>query len=75
MSRGLGDVYKRQLLEGLTGIQYDAYHKTLKIDPRIEGDFDSFICTDTGYGLAGIKDGKPYLNVVSGTIEAEQIVQ
>ncbi len=63
------------LLEGMTGIQYDAYHKTLKIDPRIEGDFDSFICTDTGYGLAGIKDGKPYLNVVSGTIEAEQIVQ
>lgn len=60
------------LLEGMTGVSYDAYRKTLTVRPRISGDFDSFLATDTGYGLAGIREGKPYYRVVSGTIEVEQ---
>lgn len=62
------------LLEGLTGIRYDAYRKRLEIRPRIAGDFVSFLATDTGYGLAGIQNGKPYLRVVHGRIDVEQMV-
>ena len=63
------------LLEGMTGIQYDAYHRILYIKPRISGDFVSFLATNTGYGLAGIKNGDPYLQVVSGVIEVDRIIQ
>lgn len=62
------------LLEGMTGIRYDAYRRTLYIAPRIEGDFESFLCTDTGYGLVGVKDGEAYYKVVSGSIEVEKVV-
>ena len=61
------------LICGLTGIRYDYVEKTLYIDPNIEGDFDSFLCTETGYGLAGIKDGKPYVTAVKGTISVKNI--
>jgi hypothetical protein len=33
-----------------------------------KGDFTSFISTATGFGNVGIKDGKPFLNVVYGEI-------
>ncbi len=61
------------LIESFTGIRYDAYSKTMYINPKMEGDFDSFLSTDTGYGLAGVKDGKPYINVISGTIDVHHI--
>lgn len=61
------------LLNGLTGIRYDNVEKTLYINPSIDGDFDSFICTETGYGLAGIKNGKPYISTVEGIIDVKQI--
>ncbi|MCK5528218.1 MAG: hypothetical protein KAI74_00930, partial [Kiritimatiellae bacterium] len=38
------------LLQGLTGIRYDAVDKVLEIKPSIKGDFRSFISTATGYG-------------------------
>lgn len=62
------------LIGGLTGIRYDNVDKTLYIDPKIAGDFDSFLCTETGYALAGIKNGKPYGKVVEGIIEIAEIV-
>jgi len=62
------------LLQGLTGLFYDAVDKTLCIDSRIGNDFRCFISTATGYGLAGLKDGKPFLEVVSGTIEVDRFV-
>lgn len=62
------------LIQALTGIRYNAYTKTLYIDPKISGDFDSFLSTNTGYGLAGMKGGKPYLKVVNGSIDVENIV-
>jgi uncharacterized protein (DUF608 family) len=60
------------LLQGLTGIRYDAIEKTLYIQPRIQGDFRSFIATATGFGTAGVKDGKPFIEVKSGTIEVKK---
>jgi len=61
------------LLEGLTGARYDAIEKVLHLQPRLAGDFRSFLSTATGYGTVGIKNGKPFLDVVSGTIEVREI--
>ena len=61
------------ILEGLTGVRYDAVDRTLFIDSRI-GDFTSFLSTDTGFGNVGLKDGKPFLKVVYGTIDAQTVM-
>ncbi len=61
------------MLQGLTGIRYDAVEKTLYIEPVIKGDFRSFISTETGFGTAGIKDGKPFIEVKSGHIDIDEI--
>ena len=62
------------LLQGLTGLRYDALEKTLHIDSQIGDDFRCFISTETGYGLAGLQKGEPFVEVVSGTIEVERFV-
>jgi hypothetical protein len=62
------------LLQGLTGIRYDAVEKTLYIQPNIPGDFRSFFCTATGYGTVGVCDGQPFVEVKQGTIPYEKIV-
>jgi len=61
------------LLQSLSGARYDAVEKTLHLDPRVEGDFRAFISTATGYGTVGVKDGKPFVDAASGTIEVESI--
>ncbi|MEW5814324.1 MAG: GH116 family glycosyl hydrolase, partial [Spirochaetota bacterium] len=61
------------LIQGLTGIRYDAVEKKLYIKPSIKGDFRSFLCTATGFGTAGVEDGKPFIEVKSGKIEVESI--
>ena len=38
------------LLQGLTGVRYDAVDRTLTIDSRVGDDFRSFLATATGYG-------------------------
>lgn len=57
------------LLQGLTGVRYDAVDSTLYIDSRI-GDFTSFLATETGFGTVGLREGKPFLKVASGQIPA-----
>lgn len=57
------------LLQGLTGLFYDALHKTLYIDSKIGENFKCFISTETGYGLAGLRNGKPFIDVKQGQIE------
>lgn len=61
------------LIEGLTGVRYDAVERTLYIAPRIPGDFRAFLCTATGYGTAGVKDGQPFVEVKHGDIPYEEI--
>lgn len=61
------------LLQGLTGIRYDAVDRTLYIEPTVKGDFRSFLCTATGYGTAGVRDGKPFLEVRHGEIPYDHI--
>jgi len=60
------------LLQAFTGLRYDALTKTLYIDSKIGKNFKSFISTNTGYGLAGLKDGKPFIDVVYGRIDVQK---
>ncbi len=55
------------LLQGLTGVRYDALTQTMYINSK-EGDFTSFISAETGFGNVGLKDGKPFLKVAYGEI-------
>ena len=59
------------MLQGLTGVRYDAVDGTMYIDSKI-GDFKSFISTDTGFGTIEWKHGKPSLEVVYGTIDVKR---
>jgi hypothetical protein len=61
------------LLQGMTGVRYDAVEKVLYIEPRIRGDFRSFLSTATGYGTVGVAGGKPFIEVRSGKIEIKAI--
>lgn len=56
------------LLQGLSGARYDAVDKVLHLKPSIRGDFQSFLSTATGYGLVGVRDAKPFVDVVAGHI-------
>jgi len=59
------------LIQGLTGLQYDAVDKKLLIDSRIGNSFSCFIATETGFGLAGLKKGKPFISVKHGFIDVK----
>lgn len=61
------------MLQGLTGVRYDAVDKTMYIDSKI-GDFTSFISTATGFGTITYKEGKPSLNVVYGHIDVNKFI-
>jgi len=62
------------LMQGLTGLFYDALDKTLHINSQIGNNFQCFISTETGYGLAGLRNGDPFLEVVSGHIEVNEFI-
>jgi uncharacterized protein (DUF608 family) len=61
------------LLEGLTGVRYDAVDCTLFIDSKI-GDFTSFLSTETGFGNIGLRNGEPFLKVVYGNIDTQKVM-
>ena len=62
------------LIQGLTGVRYDAVDKTLMIDSRIGHSFRSFIATQTGFGAVGLDGGKPYLDIKRGEIEVKKVL-
>jgi hypothetical protein len=61
------------LIEGLTGVRFDAVDRILYIDSRI-GDFTSFLSTETGFGNIGLKNGKPFMKVAYGSIEPQKVL-
>jgi len=61
------------LLQGLTGARYDAIEKVLYLKPSIKGDFRSFLCTATGYGTVGVKNGTPFIEARQGEIPVKRI--
>jgi uncharacterized protein (DUF608 family) len=61
------------MLQGLTGVSYDAVSQELLINSQI-GDFTSFISTETGFGNVGLKNGKPFLETVYGEITVKKFL-
>lgn len=61
------------LLQALSGARYDAADRTLHLHPRVSGDFRAFLCTATGYGTVGVKDGRPFFHVRGGTVDVSTV--
>ncbi|RPE08706.1 hypothetical protein EGT74_16860 [Chitinophaga lutea] len=61
------------MLQGLTGVRYDAVDGTLFIDSKV-GDFSSFISTAKGFGTVSLRNGKPSLQVAFGTIPVKRAI-
>lgn len=59
------------LMQGLTGVRYDALEKTLHVDSKV-GDFTSFLATEAGFGTVTLKGDEVSVKVFSGTIPAER---
>jgi uncharacterized protein (DUF608 family) len=62
------------LFQGLTGLRYDAVDKTLHINSRLGDNFRAFISTATGFGTAGLEDGKPFLEMKTGTLDVRKVI-
>lgn len=61
------------MIQGLTGVKFDAVDKVLYIDSRI-GDFTAFLSTETGFGNVGLKNNKPFLKVMYGKIVPDKVM-
>jgi len=61
------------LLFGLSGARYDAVDKILYLQPSIKGDFRSFFCAANSYGTVGVRQGKPFYEAKTGTLEIREI--
>jgi uncharacterized protein (DUF608 family) len=61
------------LLLACSGARYDAVEQVLYLRPRLKGDFRCFLATATGYGLVGIRRGRPFVDVHSGQINIREI--
>jgi uncharacterized protein (DUF608 family) len=61
------------LLQAISGARYDAVEKKLYLSPRVKGDFRCFLATAGGYGVVGIKQGRPFVEVKAGRMEIEKI--
>ena len=60
------------LLQGLTGVRYDAVDQILYVDSQV-GDFTSFISTGNGFGTVKYENGEAKLEVVYGEIPVKEI--
>jgi len=60
------------LLQGLTGVRYDAVDQVLYVDSKV-GDFTSFLSTEYGFGNVVMKNGKVSLDVAYGSIPVKEI--
>ncbi len=62
------------LLQGLTGIRYDAVDRTLYIDAHLGDSFQSFLSTASGFGTVGLRNGKPFLHMQSGQLDVRKAI-
>ena len=62
------------LIQGLTGVRYDAVDKTLFIDSRVGNDFKSFLSTATGFGSVGLKNGQPFVDMKMGRLDIDRVI-
>jgi len=59
------------MLQGLSGARYDAVSRTLYLHPSVAGDFRAFLATQTGFGTVGVRNGRPFVSVIAGTIDVQ----
>ncbi|MDR2058274.1 MAG: hypothetical protein LBP83_08385 [Dysgonamonadaceae bacterium] len=62
------------LLEGLTGVRYDAVENILYMDSRVGNNFTSFLSTSAGFGNVGLKKGKPFIAIRYGSIPIKKCI-
>ena len=62
------------LIQGLTGLFFDAVEGIMYIDSRIGNDFSSFFSCETGWGLAGLRDGEPFVEAAEGNIPVKKFI-
>lgn len=60
------------LLQAFGGARYDKLTRTMYLSPKIKGDFKTFFCCESGFGLVGIQDGKPFIEVSYGEIPIDK---
>ena len=61
------------MIQSLTGVRYDAIDKTLYIDSQIGDNFTSFLSTETGFGLVGLKNGMPFVEMKLGELPVNKV--
>ncbi|HEY4290665.1 MAG TPA: GH116 family glycosyl hydrolase [Puia sp.] len=61
------------MLQGLTGVRYDAVDKTLFVHSAV-GDFTSFLSTAGGFGTVSCTGGKISMKTVYGKIEVDKVM-
>jgi hypothetical protein len=71
---GTDGAVQHGLIQGLTGVRYDAVTQTLYIESKVGNNFKSFLSTATGFGSVGLKDGKPLIDMKMGRLDARHIV-
>jgi len=62
------------LIQGLTGVRYDAVDKTLYINSQIGDDFRCFFSCQTGFGTVGLRKGKPFVEMKLGDIDIKKAI-
>ncbi len=60
------------MLQGLTGIKYDAVDKSMDIDSKV-GDLKSFFSTQSGWGNIEYNDNKIVINVAYGYLDLKEL--
>ncbi len=61
------------MMQGLTGLTYDAVDQKMNLDPRIGDDFTSFVCTRSGWGNLSSGDRMIALKVAHGYLDLREI--
>jgi uncharacterized protein (DUF608 family) len=61
------------LIQGLTGITYDAVDRKLEMDSRIGDDFTSFVCTQDGWGNLRSANRTIVLRVAHGYLDLQEM--
>jgi uncharacterized protein (DUF608 family) len=61
------------LLQGLTGLRYDAVDRRLYINSKIGDNFHCFFSAETGFGTIGLKNGKPFIEMKSGELDVREV--
>jgi hypothetical protein len=61
------------LIQGLTGLTYDAVDRRMKIDSKVGDDFTSFVCTHSGWGNLRSEDNEIALKVEHGYLDLQEL--